>query len=167
MSLRWDITSVQDFESLKVEDSENPSRKVISGLTKTIIWLTIPVGFGEITDKNADEFFIRASIIEKCFGAFRVDPEGKDVPVTHHDIVRHIGLTTNVSRMSFPAWRKTIMERLEREARETLRNSKESTACLPPSPNSSEPTPSTTKTESPSPLSMSTKGTRNGASEEL
>lgn len=89
----------------------------LNGLTHTLIWISLQVGIQKITEKNVDEFFRRVQEIEKD-GAWMNSPDGP-VHFTREDIVRHIGLGTNVTpvtKRTFDArMRKAEKERMERQ----------------------------------------------------
>lgn len=70
----------------------------LNGITHSLIWISMRVGIQKITEKNVDEFFRRVREIEKD-GAWMQSPDGP-VYFTREDIVRHIGLGTNVTPMT-------------------------------------------------------------------
>ena len=83
-------------------------REVIWPTTQSIIFQTISNGMGEITEENAEEFFIRQDIWCRLNAFTPIPPEA---------IVQHIGLTTNVSPMTRAAWtRKTMADAVLRSA---------------------------------------------------
>ncbi len=92
MSLNWDLSKAEDWESLKT-DEEWP-------VTQTLIFRTMAVGIGEITEKTLPEFYARIAFLERLNGSFvkAQDDSGAwvDRPITVDDIRRRIGLTTNV-----------------------------------------------------------------------
>lgn len=94
MSLNWDARAVRDIDNLT--DNERVT-------LDSLIWSTLAIGMGEITDENAQEFYTRLSLIEKVTGASRFDGESKPLYFTPDDVKRFVGLTTNV----FPKWSKT------------------------------------------------------------
>lgn len=94
MSLDWNLTGIKDYnEVCWITDDKGEKR--LDGVTQTIIWATMAVGIGTITEANAPEFFARISIIEDMDGAWMIGPDGP-VRFTYEDVVRHIGLKTNV-----------------------------------------------------------------------
>lgn len=106
MALTWDATAVRDYDQLT--DNERVTRE-------SLIWATMAIGMGEITDENAMEFYTRLSLLEKVTGASRFDGEGKPLFFSPEDVKRFVGLRTNV----FPKWTKAkfkthIMELHER-----------------------------------------------------
>jgi hypothetical protein len=74
----------------------------LDGVTDTIIYMTIVVGMGEITEKNAAEFFARVELIQKLEGPTMVGPDGP-CNLTLDDIEKRIGLHTNVA---MDTWRQ-------------------------------------------------------------
>jgi hypothetical protein len=99
MSLDWNITKLKDAESIFVHDDEG-NRKRMDPTYESIIFYTMIVGIGEITEANKDEFFARVALHEKLFGAVVTMPgeDGKviDVFTTPEDIEHMVGLNTNV-----------------------------------------------------------------------
>lgn len=93
MSLDWNATGVRDFDQLT--DNEYVTRDAL-------VWATMAIGIGVITEENAQEFYSRLSLLEKVTGASRFK-DGEPLYFTPDDVKRFIGLTTNV----FPKWSKT------------------------------------------------------------
>lgn len=89
MSLNWDISEVKDLESIKTEE-EWPK-------TEALIWQTMFVDMGSITEENYVEFFMRmrilAAVQDLTFPPYPFD-------LTIEDVERRIGLHTNVSNVS-------------------------------------------------------------------
>ncbi len=93
MSLNWSLEGCEDWEALKT-DEEWP-------ITQTLIFATMGVGIGEITEKTLPEFYARIAFLERLNGSFvkAQSEDGSDWvdrPITVEDIRRRIGLTTNV-----------------------------------------------------------------------
>ena len=99
MSLNWQIDSIKDYKTVCwMENGEmNP-------VTNVLIWGTISVGIGQITDKNVDEFAARFRIIEKLDGPFLIAREEKRRYVTDEEFIAHIGLSTNVHTETRAKW---------------------------------------------------------------
>lgn len=87
MSLDWDATKVEGFDSLTEDEAVTRD---------ALIWATMAVGINKITSDNTGEFFSRASFWEKTMGSYRYDENG-EVYLTRDDVVRFVGLQTNVS----------------------------------------------------------------------
>lgn len=68
----------------------------LNSVTEALIWSSIPVGIPRITEENANEFFRRIQRIEEG-GALMATADLGSLYFTWDDIVRHIGLRTNVA----------------------------------------------------------------------
>ena len=81
MPLTWDIQKVENWE----EVSEGDEWKKTEG----IIWSTLLIHLGEITEKNYVEFYTRGTFVHpNVFGE----------TISLSDIKRRVGLHTNVSK---------------------------------------------------------------------
>lgn len=95
MSLNWDITKVSPLTPR-------------DGVTDTLIYMTAIVGMGEITKKNAAEFFMRVELMQALNGPMmsRFDEATQEHvgnPITLQHVEAHIGMRTNVVTET---WRK-------------------------------------------------------------
>lgn len=99
MPLTWDISKVKDFEELQGEDN------VEAVITTAIVFCTMSIGMGRITEENAAEFYARTTLVEKIHGTFRFGGQG-NMGITIADVRRRIGLTTNVSSETRARWVK-------------------------------------------------------------
>lgn len=105
MALTWDATAVRDFDQLT--DDERVTREAL-------IFATMAVGMGEITEDNAQEFYTRLSFWEKVNGAYRFG-DGEALYFTPEDVKRFIGLRTNVfPKMTKAKFHKHVFETHER-----------------------------------------------------
>lgn len=110
MALSYWFTDINDYENLvwikTGEKNEDGTDEVnMNPVTKALIFSTLSVGLGEITNKNVDEFVGRFRILEKIHGPFIVE-DGKGRALEDHEIGAHIGLRTNVSNESRAIWAK-------------------------------------------------------------
>jgi hypothetical protein len=116
MSLSYKLEGIKNFKQLCLRpDPEDETQELITGVTQTMIWLSIPCGYGEITAKNAKVVFTRIHTYETTFGAMRkqrVDGVSNDKFVTYQDVLNHIGLKTNVCNETETAFKKTIATRI-------------------------------------------------------
>lgn len=111
MSLNWNATKVKNWQKLQ----DDPNGKVCN---EVIIYVTMSVEMGQITEKNYKEFYARCNIIERFQGARRqkkVDKHIVDVFITLDEIKQRIGLSTNVSTKPYKSFLKRISECLYRE----------------------------------------------------
>ena len=91
--------------------------------TQCVVFRCAALGIGEITEENADEFAIRSKMYEEMNGmTMWFDKE--DYSLTHEDIVRRIGLTTNVSKITDAQFHKTMVKRLRERAEYSVRSDK-------------------------------------------
>tara|TARA_Y100001938_G_scaffold120394_1_gene167155 strand:- start:62 stop:439 length:378 start_codon:yes stop_codon:yes gene_type:complete len=125
MALTYDLSEVPESIRLVEEDGKT----VMAPVSHALIFLTMSVGMGEITEKNWPKFWARVDAEQKLHGA-RLNQKGEDGEwkpqfITPRDVRDHIGLRTNVGRMSDAAWRKCLTENFLRRAErdcETLEN---------------------------------------------
>lgn len=121
MSLDWSITDVKDWEQVAMREENG-----IEGTkTNALVWAALSVDLSSITAKNVDEWMFRLSTSEKYRGAFirrtirNEDGTYKateDYLFTREDLVRRIGLSTNVSTKTRTAWLERMAEGMARDA---------------------------------------------------
>jgi hypothetical protein len=114
MSLNWSTERVVYFkenpDELWVEHEPNIGEKYsdVNAQTKTMIFGSMAVGIGNITDANAKEWYARWKIMEKydniSFTTSFVDGEWVDNKLTPDVVEKHIGLSTNVSYIKNSDW---------------------------------------------------------------
>lgn len=83
MALHFDLTKVKGCDKLS------------SSLKETIIFTTMFVGMGDITEKNCEEFYRRVYTWEAVTGPLR-----RNTYITLEEVKQFVGLHTNVSLMS-------------------------------------------------------------------
>lgn len=132
MSLNFDLTAIPEANRTVIADHDkrNPFwtegskpehefeyRKgdtLMSPVTNALIWGTMFVDMGQITEENYEEFFARTALQEKLSGAYlqESDGEGNHKPryITLKDVRDHIGLRTNVSFVKRPQWIKRVTD---------------------------------------------------------
>ena len=140
MSLNWNLSAIPNYKTVcydRIPAEGNEARlneggfmgpywyvskddptvlERMSVTTHTLIFATMSVCMGSITEKNAEEFFRRLSEVESE-GAFRKSVDG-DVPFTLEEVQAHIGLSTNVSTLNKREWnarQKRLAAQRERE----------------------------------------------------
>lgn len=97
MSLDTDYTLIENFEEVIYETVDGQVR--MRPRSQAIIFGTMPLGIGSITEENAAEFYARLAYYELLFGAFVTRWDGETSipePITPEDVRLHIGLRTNV-----------------------------------------------------------------------
>lgn len=102
MSLSWNVENIKNYKEVCwLEDGK------LNPVTNALIWSTISVGLGSITDKNLDEFVARFRIIEKLHGP-TIYRDGKEAQLTDEEIAAHVGLYCNVSNETRAQWARRI-----------------------------------------------------------
>ena len=119
MSLDWDATDCA--EPLPKNDEERQIRTAL-------IWATMALDLGSITEKNVDEWVFRL-MHQKRLGLnyTYIDDEVKPAEVEGW-VRRWIGLVTNVSSKPRKQWLKRCCEILEKRTVEDLQYYKQQTA---------------------------------------
>jgi hypothetical protein len=110
MALNWNIEKCQNFEELKT-DKEWP-------VTDILIWATMIVSIGTITEKNYKEFYARLHLVEKLSGSL-TSVNGKENYITLEQVKRRIGLQTNVSTIPRSTFLKQKVGRYFKEITES------------------------------------------------
>ena len=100
MSLDWSADKVQDLDELR-DDGIEWSK------TAYLCFELMRVGVQHITEKNVEDVWTRIEIMQKLEGPI-LTWGGKPLPLTHEDIVRRIGYSTNVTNTNF----KVILGRI-------------------------------------------------------
>jgi hypothetical protein len=117
MSLDWNLKKINNNTEVCWEKNEDGTDK-LNPVTESLIWLTMGIGMGSITEDNQSDFYCRVAMYEKLFGtmlSYWKDSKKVSVPITPEDIHNHIGLTTNVSKDTDASFRKRIVENFIRE----------------------------------------------------
>lgn len=86
MPLNWNIENCTNWKELGMR-RQWPT-------TDALIWATMAIGIGEITEQNYEEFYRRLHTIEETAGTF-LNHEGKPSFITLAEVKRRIGLRTN------------------------------------------------------------------------
>lgn len=116
MSLNWSIEDVKDYKNVCwLDDPENPGSedRILNPITDALIWHTMAVGIGQITEDTVEEFYNRSRLYTQFFGGFvrsynEETEKYESRPFTATEINDHIGLSTNVSYESPSEWRNRI-----------------------------------------------------------
>lgn len=105
MSLNWNVEQIENYESV-CWVGEGDDRHM-NPVTHALIFATLSVGLGSITDSNAAEFYARLNIVEKLQGPFVV-MGGEGVSITPQEVKAHIGLTCNVGNETRAQWARRL-----------------------------------------------------------
>lgn len=100
MSLNWGIEKVANWEKISMAEENG----IEGAKTRNLVWATMAVDMGEITAKNVDEFWRRFAPKAADYTVRWITPgvnDGESTitehPITREDIVRRIGMWTNVA----------------------------------------------------------------------
>jgi len=116
MPLNWNAQKVKDFDKIDTEG--------VRGVMDAIIWLSMPVGISEITEKNYRQFHKRLDIMQKLAGGGFLsggykDDKGKEhrrtMPITLAHVKRFIGLKTNVTKYTVAQFMKNQADCMKRD----------------------------------------------------
>lgn len=129
MSLDWDISKVANRETVCWETVKGEKRLKVT--TEALIWGTMAVGIGEVSEKTIPEWLFRLEVLGRIGGELMYKPGEDGRPVrcnpTAADLRAHIGLRTNVFPMERRAgWLKRRMDHIAREASYAVRTALES-----------------------------------------
>jgi hypothetical protein len=72
-------------------------------VTDALIWATMHVDLGSITEKNVDEWTWRISLYQRLRGPYMKQKDGA-FRITRKDIENHIGMITNVTDKTRRQW---------------------------------------------------------------
>ena len=125
MALSWQVDGIKDYETVWWEGEKGSIDRRMNPVTEALIFGTMSVGLGSITDKNVDEFAARFRIIEKIHGAqlYKPDPSGEgrvDWFVSDEDFIAHIGLVCNVTNETRSKWAQRIFNNKQTSMTEEL-----------------------------------------------
>jgi len=99
MSLDFDTSKIANREEVTTSPFDKNKWHPV---TNALIWATMAVEMGEITEANAEEFARRLSLWQTVNGAWLEYNDGEAVYLTLEDVKLHIGLKTNVFPMMKP-----------------------------------------------------------------
>ena len=120
MSLNYDLGEIKNYDDLcwLPDEVGEDGKKTFSlnPVTRALTFHSSSIGMGEITKKNWKEFFIRVAAYEAVEGA-SLHKTGASYPaiprpITKEDVVNHIGLATNVSKISANEFHKRLAKNL-------------------------------------------------------
>lgn len=112
MALHWNTEDVKDWS--EINDGFEWQ------VTEAIIWATMLIGMNEITEANADEFFVRLRMSEALAGSpfYKTDEDGDRVDVHWQPemVTRRIGLRTNAESLTKAKFHGRLTRRLREDA---------------------------------------------------
>jgi hypothetical protein len=124
MSLNFTLDTIANYKEVCWIGEGDEAR--MNPVTEALIFGTMSVGLGSITDKNVDEFAARFRVIEKIHGAmlYKPDPENEgqiiDWYLSDEDFTAHIGLACNVTNETRSKWAQRIFNNKQTSYTEEL-----------------------------------------------
>ena len=110
MSLDFNLSGVVKFHTPELTHpatrGEPPERQRMHPVTNAVIWNTMFVDIGAITEQNVDEFWYRTRLLQLISGAELRGTDGTEAFLTRQDIRDHVGLRTNVITKTRMQWIK-------------------------------------------------------------
>jgi len=100
MALHWDMTKVKDCKKLHESDME-------WAITESVIWSTMVVDLGSITEDNLDEWEWRLAVWQNLNGAF-MRSGGDEYYIVRKHIERRVGLSVNVANITRSSFIKKL-----------------------------------------------------------
>ena len=115
MPLNWNAERIKFFQEnpddlyVDVPGDNGSTYSDLNVVTKSLVFGTMSVGIGDLTFKNAPDYYARWKMLEEHDGYYlygKVNDEGDFVRfyLTPEIIMQHIGLATNVSHVSKKEW---------------------------------------------------------------
>ena len=109
MALHWSIERVRDWQQLAEDDEQ---RKI----TEAIVWAALVYDLSGVTEKNINEWRFRqefARHIDDFYPITRPRSQDHKCDVfTRTELERRIGLSTNVTNTSRPAFQKKLIDKV-------------------------------------------------------
>lgn len=127
MSLNWNLEGIQDHQTVCFEtdkkDKDGEPLFSLSPVTEAIIWATMSVDIGKITEENAAEFHARESFYETLYGK-PLYKDGEAVGISYEDVKRHVGLVVNVATLTRAKWLTKVKKQVDQIVKTQLFSNK-------------------------------------------
>lgn len=124
MALHWNLEKIADHDKLWLPAPTESDKDgcILSGVTEALIWASMSVDLGSITEQNIPEWIWRLAFLQEISKAdFLLEKTAEDKPpksrnFTVEEVKRHIGLTTNVITESRAKFVRRWTDHIRREA---------------------------------------------------
>ena len=118
MALHWSIARVKDWQQLAEDDEQ---RKI----TEAVVWAALVYDLSSITEKNIDEWLFRQEFARRVDDFYPIiRPRSQDHKCdvfTRAELERRIGLSTNVTNTSRPAFQKKLIDKVVSDVNRAIR----------------------------------------------
>lgn len=115
MALHYDITTCKGPRTFEYD-----GKTTMHPTLHTLIFASMIVQLGEITEKNAAEWLFRLRAYETVVGSLRT-VEGRDARFTKQDVADYVGLKVNVTDVTRAAFLRHLTKILAEQVRRDLR----------------------------------------------
>lgn len=103
MSLSFQLDSIKNYKEVCYDDTGS-----LRPVTELLVFTTMHVGIGKITESNADEFYARMIVAHKLYDIGIVTEDETELLKPKH-VQDHIGLMTNVGIETRAQWTKRFL----------------------------------------------------------
>jgi hypothetical protein len=129
-------TKIKDWEAIcTVPNPDRPGKKMDHPFNLAMGMFLMHTGTTRITRQGAAEFYMRAKLVEACFGSLFTNGDGTPYHLTTEDVAKYIGLSSNVSSWSQPQFfthlRKNVIRNLTETMESALRQAEQETTAEP------------------------------------
>ena len=105
MALHYDYSKIKEstktWEPDENWDGDGEPLGQMTEVLHTLIWTTMSIGMGEITEENWKAFYTRMKLIGSDRSLLRRDKDGNyTVPISSQEVKDHIGLMTNADTLT-------------------------------------------------------------------
>ena len=107
MALNWDIREVANQKEVCWIGEGDQYR--LNPVTDAVIWYTLALDIGDLSEANLDEFVFRMRTYDRLFSPLLTGPDGEDRKLTYAEVRAHVGLHTNVSKVARNSWMKRMI----------------------------------------------------------
>ena len=118
MALHWSIERVKNWQQLAGDEEQ---RKI----TEAVVWAALVYDLSGVTEKNIDEWLFRQEFARRVDGYHPIiRPKSQDHKrdvFNRAELKRRIGLSTNVTNTSRPAFQKKLIDKVVADINQALR----------------------------------------------
>ena len=93
-----------------VDDGIVEVHEIWHPVTEAIVWRTMSVGLGAVTEENIREFYSRSKLFDRITQTTPLYLKGVETHLTMSMLRNHIGLTTNVTNETRRKWMARIFD---------------------------------------------------------
>jgi hypothetical protein len=118
--LQLNYTKMANWEDVVMATHPETGERVEHPWNYTMGIFLIHTGIQTITRKNAAEFYMRAKLVEACYGSLFTYGDGKPRYLSTDDVLAYIGLSSNVSTYTQAEFFAHLRKDVTRNLTETM-----------------------------------------------